>query len=107
MDIFSCVRKNCGLLGVVNQYTTMMLSPTGFTGFCPFACVTTEDATFSVDAQGDTFSCSSCNSTGDVIGFVSKINNCSDIEAVQMLIKQSNIKIPEAFITALSEKPRE
>lgn len=92
MDLFNFLRTQLPILDVISEYTTLKQSGHYFKGSCPFHSEKT--ASFSVSPHKDIFYCFGCHATGDVVGFLSKIENCSQFEAAKFLIERYNLKVP-------------
>ncbi|MDR3647216.1 MAG: DNA primase [Candidatus Babeliales bacterium] len=92
MDLFNFIRTQLPILDVVSEYTTLKQSGHYFKGNCPFHSEKT--ASFSVSPHKDIFYCFGCHATGDVVGFLSKIENCSQFEAAKFLVERYNLKVP-------------
>lgn len=52
---------------------------------------------FKVNPEKDRFQCFSCESSGDVIEYVSKVYSVSALEAAQAIAKQYNLEIPSGY----------
>lgn len=98
MNLFQFIKTRLSILDVIGQYTKLKKAGTYFKGHCPFHHEKT--ASFTVSPDKEIFYCFGCHISGDVISFIAKIENCSQIEAAQQLIERYNIVVPEAVSAA-------
>ncbi len=91
-QIFSLIKERISIFDVVSEYATLKKAGTYWKGCCPFHHEKT--ASFTVSPHKDIFYCFGCHSGGDVISFIAKIENCSQIEAAKFLIERYKIDIP-------------
>lgn len=111
MNIFNYLKSQLPILTVVNEYATLKQAGIYWKGLCPFHGEKTPS--FTVSPHKDIFYCFGCHVGGDVISFISKIENCSQIEAAKFLIDRYNIRVPEEIdkeikntIDSIDEKNR-
>lgn len=102
MNVFSFIKNRIPILDVVNEYTTLKKAGGYWKGCCPFHHEKT--ASFTVSPHKDIFYCFGCHVSGDVISFISKIEHCSQIEAVQFLSSRYGIELPETIDTATTRQ---
>jgi DNA primase len=94
VDLFNFVKQHVDIISVVGEYTT--LKKTGsmyWKGRCPFHYENTPS--FTVSPHKGIFYCFGCHVTGDVIGFVEKIENLNAFQAAQHLAQRYNLEIPQ------------
>jgi len=94
------VKNNLPINDVVLEY--LQLKPAGsyLKGSCPFHSET--DASFTVSPDKQIFYCFGCHASGDVIGFIAKIENLTQREAAQHVIERYGIEIPEHILKSKS-----
>lgn len=92
MTIFNFIKSHIAIFDVVNQYTTLKKAGNYWKARCPFHHEKT--ASFTVSPHKDIFYCFGCHASGDVISFIAKVENCSQIEAAQLLADRNNLEIP-------------
>ncbi len=92
MNLFNFLKSQLPILNIVSEYTTLKPAGIYFKGVCPFHSEKTPS--FTVSPHKDIFYCFGCHISGDVISFIAKIENCSQIEAAKFLIERFNLKIP-------------
>lgn len=98
MDLFSYIKAELPILDVVGSYCT--LRPIGgyWKASCPFHSET--DASFTVSPHKQIFYCFGCQASGDVIGFLAKTENITQIEAAKYLIERYKLKVPDELLDA-------
>jgi DNA primase len=77
---------------VISEYVTLKRTGTSYKGLCPFHKEKTPS--FSVSADKQIFHCFGCGMGGDVIRFISLIENVDFKEAVEILADRSKIELP-------------
>lgn len=92
MNPFSFIKQKVSILDVVNQYATLKKAGLYWKGLCPFHHERTPS--FSVSPDKGIFYCFGCHMGGDVISFISKIENCSALEAIHHIAEQHKIILP-------------
>ena len=80
------------IVDVVSQYVTLKRSGRNFLGLCPFHKEKTPS--FSVSPDKQIFHCFGCGVGGNVIHFVSKIENLNFKESLEMLADKAGITLP-------------
>lgn len=92
-DIFNIIREKVDIADVVARYVS--LKPTGnyLKGLSPFTVEKT--ASFTVTPSKKIFYCFSAGFGGDVIDFISRIEQCSQIDAAKKLVEWYHIELPE------------
>ena len=93
MDPFNFIKTNISILDVVNEYTHVKKTGLYWKGMCPFHHE--KDASFTVSPHKEIFYCFGCNSGGDVITFVTKVEQCSPLEAVKLLADRYHLDLPD------------
>lgn len=96
MDVFNFIKSNVSILDVVKQYANIKKAGLYWKGHCPFHHEKT--ASFTVSPHREIFYCFGCSSGGDVITFISKVEQCSAIDAVKLIADRYNIDLPEESI---------
>lgn len=91
MNIFEKVKDQVKIADVAERYGLHLNS--SMKALCPFHHEKTPS--FSVDPKKGIFTCFGCGETGDVISFVSKIENIEPLEAARKLADLYNINIDE------------
>ncbi len=93
MNLFSYIKQQLPILDVVREYATLKKAGTYYKGCCPFHHERT--ASFTVTPDKEIFYCFGCHVGGDVISFISKIENTSQLEAARHLVERHSISIPQ------------
>ncbi len=102
MNLFSFIKERISIINVVNEYVTLKKIGGYYKGTCPFHHEKT--ASFTVSPDKAIFYCFGCHVSGDVIGFIAKIENCSQKEAAQLLSERYHIELPQNITYSSSEK---
>jgi DNA primase len=100
MTIFDFIKSRLSIQNIVTEYVQLKRAGGYLKGSCPFHSET--DASFTISPDKNIFYCFGCHSGGDVISFIAKIENLSQIEAVQFLVDKYNIEIPSEIKQNLS-----
>lgn len=95
MNLFDLVKQKVSILDVVTQYASLKKAGNYWKAKCPFHNEKT--ASFTVSPHKEIFYCFGCHEGGDVITFISKAENLSQIEAAKFLAEENNIEIPNNF----------
>lgn len=96
MNLFNYIKSRLSILDIIGQYTTLRKAGTYWKANCPFHHEKT--ASFTVSPHKEIFYCFGCHTSGDLISFIAKIENCSQLEAAQHLIETYQIEVPEEFL---------
>ncbi|MBM3886511.1 DNA primase [Candidatus Dependentiae bacterium] len=101
MDLFNYLKNALPILDVVHDF--VQLRPAGhyWKGSCPFHSET--DASFTVSPDRQIFYCFGCHASGDVIAFIAKRENVSQIEAAKFIIDHYNISVPPEVLKGASK----
>ena len=83
---------------VVGDYVTLHKRGANLIGLCPFHHEKT--GSFTVSPSKGIYKCFGCGVSGNAIGFIMEIEQCSYIEAVKQLGKKYHIDVPEREMTA-------
>lgn len=93
MTIFEFVKSQVTLESVASAYVQLKPAGAYLKGSCPFHSET--DASFTISVEKKIYYCFGCHAHGDVIAFVAQIDNCGQKEAVNKLIEQYQLTVPE------------
>lgn len=94
-NLFHFIKQRVQILQVVNEHVVLKKAGHYWKGACPFHDEKT--ASFTVSPHREIFYCFGCQIGGDIISFVSKIENCPPLEAVKQLADRYNINLPETI----------
>jgi len=83
---------------VVADYVTLRKRGANLIGLCPFHNEKT--GSFTVSPSKGIYKCFGCGVSGNAIGFIKEIEQCSYIDAVKQLGKKYHIEVPEREMTA-------
>lgn len=91
-ELIEEVRNSNDIVDVISQYVILKRSGRNFFGLCPFH--KEKSPSFSVSPDKQIFHCFGCGVGGNVIHFVSKIENLSFKETIELLAERSGIQLP-------------
>ncbi len=92
-NLFNFIKERVSILTVINEQVSLKKAGFYWKGRCPFHDEKT--GSFTVSPHREIFYCFGCHAGGDVITFVSKIENCSQLEAAKNLADRYNIELPQ------------
>jgi len=91
-ELIEEIRTNNDIVDVISQYVILKRSGRNFFGLCPFH---KENApSFSVSPDKQIFHCFGCGAGGNVIHFISKIENIDFRETLEILSERAGIQLP-------------
>ncbi|HEV2917475.1 MAG TPA: DNA primase [Candidatus Babeliales bacterium] len=94
MNIFDFIKNRIAILDVIQEYTSLKKMGTNYwKGRCPFHHEKT--ASFTVSPGKEIFYCFGCHVHGDVISFIARTEQCSQLEAAKYLVERYGIVLPE------------
>ncbi len=93
-EIIDEIRNSNDIVDVISQYVVLKRSGRNFFGLCPFH--KEKSPSFSVSPDKQIFHCFGCGVGGNVIHFVSKIENLDFKSTLEMLAQRSGINLPLA-----------
>ena len=91
-ELIEEIRSNNDIVDVISQYVILKRSGRNFFGLCPFH--KEKSPSFSVSPDKQIFHCFGCGVGGNVIHFVSKIENLNFKETIELLAERSHIQLP-------------
>ena len=83
---------------VVGDYVTLRKRGANLIGLCPFHNEKT--GSFTVSPSKGIYKCFGCGVSGNAVGFIMEIEQCSYIDAIKQLGKKYHIDVPEREMTA-------
>jgi len=91
-ELIEEIRSNNDIVDVISQYVILKRSGRNFFGLCPFH--KEKSPSFSVSPDKQIFHCFGCGVGGNVIHFVSKIENLDFKDTLELLANRANIELP-------------
>lgn len=91
------LKQKNDIVSVISKYIPLEKKGRNFWGRCPFHHEKTPS--FAVNPQNQFYHCFGCSSSGDVIKFIREIESVEFLEAVEILCKNSGLKMPETKFT--------
>lgn len=95
-EIVNEVKNSNDIVDIISQYVVLKRSGKNYFGLCPFH--SEKSPSFSVSPDKQIFHCFGCGIGGDVIHFVSKIENINFYEALRVLADRAKIQLPVSNI---------
>lgn len=105
MNIFTYIKQHVSILEVVHEYATLKKAGLYWKSRCPFHHEKT--ASFTVSPHKEIFYCFGCHASGDVISFITKVEQCSPLDAAKYLAQHYQISLPETLHYEKIEKAAE
>ncbi len=101
MTLFNAIKNELSILDVIGE--AVQLRPAGhyWKSSCPFHSET--DASFTVSPEKQIFYCFGCHAHGDVIGFVARKENLTQLEAARHLVDRYHLKISDELAGQFSQ----
>ena len=103
-ELIEDIKNSNDIVDIISQYVILKRSGRNFFGLCPFHKEKTPS--FSVSPDKQIFHCFGCGAGGNVIHFVSKIENIDFKESIELLAERSGITLPTLEGSFDSEKQR-
>ena len=91
-ELIDEIRNSNDIVDIISQYVILKRSGRNFFGLCPFHKEKTPS--FSVSSDKQIFHCFGCGAGGNVIHFISKIENVDFKESLEILADRVGIKLP-------------
>ena len=93
-ELLDEIKSRNDIVDIVSQYVSLKRKGRNYFGVCPFHNEKSPSLSVSPDRQ--IFHCFGCGVGGNVIHFISKIENISFPESVQMLAERVGIQLPKS-----------
>ena len=91
-ELIDEIRNRNDIVDIISQYVVLKRSGRNFFGLCPFH--KEKSPSFSVSPDKQIFHCFGCGVGGNVFHFVSKIENLSFKETMEMLAEKAGVELP-------------
>lgn len=91
-ELIEDIKNSNDIVDIISQYVILKRSGRNFFGLCPFHKEKTPS--FSVSPDKQIFHCFGCGAGGNVIHFISKIENVDFKESLEILSERVGIKLP-------------
>ena len=88
------LKDNINILDVIGHYVTLKKQGRYYFGSCPFHGPE-KTPSFSVSPEKGFYYCFGCHASGDVFGFIEKMEHISFSEAVERLAEYSHMELPK------------
>jgi len=104
-DVIASIRERTDIGVLVGEYVKLKKSGASLKGLCPFHNEKTPS--FYVHPQRGFFHCFGCQASGDVFGFLSRLEGLPFPEAVRRLAERTGVEIPDTDPKRDAERRRE
>ena len=104
-ELIDEIKSSNDIVDTISQYVTLKRSGRNFFGLCPFH--KEKSPSFSVSPDKQIFHCFGCGVGGNVIHFISKIENLGFRETLEYLAERSGIEIPIKWASEFSIPSRD
>ena len=91
-ELIDEIKNKNDIVDIISQYVVLKRSGRNFFGLCPFH--KEKSPSFSVSPDKQIFHCFGCGVGGDIFHFISKLENISFRETIEMLAEKSGIELP-------------
>src|SRR5574344_1957255 len=91
-ELLDEIKSKNDIVDIVSQYVVLKRTGRNYMGLCPFH--KEKSGSFCVSPDKQIFHCFGCGVGGDVISFISKIENINYKEAIELLASRANIALP-------------
>lgn len=91
-ELIDEIRNSNDIVDIISQYVVLKRSGRNFFGLCPFH--KEKSPSFSVSPDKQIFHCFGCGAGGNVIHFVSKIENLDFRQTIESLAERAGITLP-------------
>lgn len=91
-ELIDDIKNSNDIVDIISQYVILKRSGRNFFGLCPFHKEKTPS--FSVSPDKQIFHCFGCGAGGNVIHFISKIENVDFKESLEILAERAGIELP-------------
>lgn len=91
-ELIEEIKNSNDIVDIISQYVNLKRSGRNFFGLCPFH--KEKSPSFSVSPDKQIFHCFGCGAGGNVIHFISKIENANFKEAIGILANRAGIELP-------------
>ena len=97
-DVIEHIFSAAKIEEVVSDYVTLRKRGANLIGLCPFHNEKT--GSFTVSPSKGIYKCFGCGVSGNAVGFVMAMEQCSFADAIKQLGKKYHIEVPERQMTA-------
>ena len=94
-ELLEEIKRKNDIVDLISQYVVLKRKGRNYFGLCPFH--NEKSPSFSVSPDKQIFKCFGCGVGGNALHFITKIENVSFIESVQILAERAGIKLPTSY----------
>ena len=99
------IRERADIVEVIGEYVALKRAGVNYKGVCPFHA--DSDPSFNVNPARQFFHCFGCSVSGDVFGFLQRVDGLDFMEAVERLAARYGVELPKPQVTAAARSAEE
>ena len=99
------IRERADIVEVIGEYVALKRAGVNYKGVCPFHADT--DPSFNVNPVRQFFHCFGCSASGDVFGFLQRVDGLEFMEAVDRLAARYGVELPKPQASAAARSAEE
>jgi DNA primase len=99
------IRERADIVEVIGEYVALKRAGINYKGVCPFHADT--DPSFNVNPARQFFHCFGCSASGDVFGFLQRVDGLDFMEAVERLAARYGVELPKPQASAAARSNEE
>ena len=99
------IRERADIVEVIGEYVALKRAGVNFKGVCPFHA--DSDPSFNVNPARQFFHCFGCSASGDVFGFLQRVDGLEFMEAVERLAGRYGVELPKPQASAAARSAEE
>lgn len=99
------IRERADIVEVIGEYVALKRAGVNYKGVCPFHA--DSDPSFNVNPARQFFHCFGCSASGDVFGFLQRVDGLEFMEAVERLAAKYGVELPKQQVSAAARSAEE
>lgn len=92
-DFLAELKAKNDIVDVISSYLPVRQKGRGFWALCPFH--NDRNPSLSINREGQYYHCFVCGAGGDIFRFIQNYENCTFMEAVEILAQRANVRMPQ------------
>ena len=92
-DFLAELKAKNDIVDVISSYLPVRQKGRGFWALCPFH--NDRNPSLSINREGQYYHCFVCGAGGDIFRFIQNYENCTFMEAVDILAQRANVRMPQ------------
>lgn len=91
-DFLAEIKAKNDIVDVISSYLPVRQKGRGFWALCPFH--NDRNPSLSINREGQYYHCFVCGAGGDIFKFIQNYENCTFMEAAEILARRANVRMP-------------